>query len=166
MTRDASYWIERLGLARHPEGGFFRETYRAQGTIAAVPAARGGPRSFSTAIYYLLPADDVSRLHRLRSDELFHFYLGSPLTVHLLDEREGYRRISLGREVEEGQALQAAVAAGVWFGATVDRPGSFALVGCTVAPGFDFADFEQARRQELVARFPEQREVVERLTRP
>jgi predicted cupin superfamily sugar epimerase len=163
-SRDASYWIARLGLTRHPEGGYYRETYRAAGRIAA--HAGLGERSFSTAIYYLLPAEEVSRLHRLRSDELVHFHLGSPLTLHLLDEAGAYRRVSLGRELEEGQVLQAAVPAGTWFGATVERPGSFALVGCTVAPGFEFADFEQAERPELAARFPAHRAIVERLTRP
>lgn len=141
MIRDASYWIDALRLDRHPEGGYYRETYRAG---SGAVAGDGKQKSFSTAIYYLLPSDDVSRLHRLRSDELFHFYLGSPLTVHVLDESDGYRRIALGREPDEGQVLQAAVSAGVWFGATVERPGAFALVGCTVAPGFEFADFEQA----------------------
>ena len=162
MTRDASFWIDTLKLERHPEGGYYRETYRAPGEV---PLERGR-RSFSTAIYYLLTSDDVSRLHRLQSDELIHYYLGSTFTLHLLDESHGHRRISLGREPDEGQVLQAVLPAGVWFGATIERPGGFALVGCTVAPGFDFADFDQASREEMLALFPQHREIVERLTRP
>jgi predicted cupin superfamily sugar epimerase len=153
VTRDATYWIDKLGLARHPEGGYYRETYRAAGSV-------------STAIFYLLESDDVSRLHRLRSDELFHFYVGAPMTVHVIDEGGDYRRIALGREPDEGQVLQAVVPAGQWFGATVERPGGFALVGCTVAPGFDFKHFEQAERSALVERFPHHRAVIESLTRP
>ena len=99
-------------------------------------------------------------------DELFHHYVGAPLTVHVLDERGEYDRIELGREPDEGQRLQAMVPAGCWFGATVERPGSFALVGCTVAPGFDFDDFDQAGRSELVERYPHHRPIIERLTRP
>jgi len=166
VIRDATYWIEKLGLARHPEGGYYRETYRAEGTVAAAMLPHGGERSFSTAIHYLLESDDVSRLHRLRSDELFHFHLGTSMTVHVIDEDGDYRRVALGLEPDEGQVLQAVVPARQWFGATVERPGGFALVGCTVAPGFDFADFEQAERSALVERFPRHQAVIERLTRP
>jgi len=166
VARDASYWIEKLELAPHPEGGYYRETYRAPGR-SPVPRSTGVvERSYSTAIFYLLPSDEVSALHRLQSDELFHFYDGSALTIHVLEAAGDYRRVDLGPEVENGQRLQATVVAGSWFGATVEQPRSYALVGCTVAPGFEFPDFELADRAELVRRFPDHRAVVERLTVP
>lgn len=164
---DATYWIGKLGLTPHPEGGFYRETYRAAGRIPAEALGGGhaGPRSFSTAIFYLLRGGEVSVLHRLRSDELFHFYAGSPLEVHVIDPEGDYRRFLLGSDAERGENLQVCVTAGCWFGATVAAAGSFSLVGCTVAPGFDFEDFERAGRAELVARYPRHRELIERLTR-
>ena len=155
MERDAAWWIERLSLTEHPEGGCYRETYRA------------GPvdgRCASTAIYYLLRSDEVSRLHRLRSDEVFHFYVGSPLTVHAIHADGRYEALILGRDPDRGQTMQAVVPGGSWFGATVAGRETFALVGCTVAPGFEFADFETADRALLVERWPQHRALIERLT--
>jgi predicted cupin superfamily sugar epimerase len=166
MERDAAYWVEQLRLRRHPEGGYYRESYRSRGWVphAVLGGRHAGDRAYSTAIYYLLPADEVSRLHRLRSDELFHYYRGAALTVHLIDLQGVYDRVRLGPDIELGETLQADIPAGYWFGATVDVSEGFSLVGCTVAPGFDFADFEQAERTQLLAKFPELREIIERLT--
>jgi predicted cupin superfamily sugar epimerase len=166
VTRDASYWIDALALERHPEGGYYRETYRAAGTVGGRELPHGGDRRFSTAILYLLTSDDASRLHRLRSDEVFHFHVGSTLTVHVIEPAGEYRRIALGHEPRDGEVLQAVVPAGCWFGATVERRDSYALVGCTVAPGFEFADLELGRRDDLLARYPQHRAIVERLARP
>ncbi|MCG3148315.1 MAG: hypothetical protein PCFJNLEI_01758 [Verrucomicrobiae bacterium] len=141
----AQDWIKKLKLVKHPEGGFYRETYRA--------TTMTGNRSASTAIYFLLPAGAVSRLHRIKSDEVWHFYGGSPLTVHVL----GAPSIALS-----AGNPQAVVPAGRWFGATVT--GEFALVGCTVAPGFDFQDFEMGDRTKLLREFPGEKEIIERLT--
>ena len=165
--KDAGYWIERLGLEEHPEGGYYRETYRAAGLIAqpSLPAGVGGPRSFSTTIYYLLPGNDFSAFHRIRSDELWHHYAGSALTVHVLEPAGRYRQERVGPDPDAGEAFQAVVAAGCWFGATVDEATSYALVGCTVAPGFDFQDFEVGRREELLRLFPSHRAIIERLSR-
>jgi len=166
MPAAASH-IDALNLQPHPEGGWYRESYRAAETIPqnVLPERFSGPRPFATAIYFLLTSDSFSALHRIRSDELWHFYAGSPLTVHLIEADGGSRSLTLGPNARVGESFQALVPAGCWFGATVAMPESFALVGCTVAPGFDFADFELGERDELIRQYPAQQTLVERLTR-
>jgi predicted cupin superfamily sugar epimerase len=160
-------WIDGLQLRRHPEGGWFRETYRSEEVMshAALPPRFGGDRAFSTAIYFLLDGDDFSALHRLKQDEVFHFYDGSALTLHVIDPLGSYSMVQIGRDLAAGAFPQAVVKAGCLFGAAVSDPRTFALVGCTVAPGFDFADFEMPDRQELLRKLPQHRQVIERLTR-
>jgi predicted cupin superfamily sugar epimerase len=160
-------WIEELGLERHPEGGWFREIYRSAERIPkkGLPERYGGPRSFLTSIYFLLKSGEVSQLHRLRSDELWHFFDGSPLRFHVFGEDGAYRSFRLGRDPRRRESLQATLPAGSVFGAEVVEPRSFSLSGCTVAPGFDFADFEFGRREDLLARFPRKRAAIERLAR-
>ena len=119
----------------------------------------------STAIYFLLEGKDFSAFHRLRSDELWHFYAGGSLVVHVIEENGPYSEIQLGSDPEAAEVLQAAVKAGCWFASRLKDSQSFALVGCTVAPGFDFEDFELAKRDELVTRYPEHRQLIHRLTR-
>src|SRR5688500_3511007 len=131
--------VERLDLSPHPEGGFYRETYRSRETFET----DRGPRSASTAIYFLVPRDAFSALHRSRSDEAWHSHLGAPLrVVSIADDGTRVDHV-LGIELARGQVPQAVVPAGAWFGATLepDPEHDFALVGCTVSPGFDFADF-------------------------
>ena len=163
---NAQYWIDHLELAPHPEGGFFRETYRSPGIIesCALPDGFSGARAFSTAIYFLLRSHERSAFHRIASDELWHFHMGSPLTVHCIHPGGEHARILLGPDPDAGQVFQAIVPAGVWFGATVDDPGAFSLVGCTVAPGFDFTDFQLASRDDLLAQYPQHRAIIESLT--
>jgi uncharacterized protein len=165
--KKAEYWIEKLQLAPHPEGGYFRQTYRSGLGIAreALPAGFGGARAASTAIYFLLAGKNFSAFHRLRSDEVWHFYAGDPLVVHVIDPEGKYSRILLGCDLEAGQVLQAVVPAGCWFSSHVADWNSFAVVGCTVAPGFEFEDFEMGKREELVREYPQHREMIERLTR-
>jgi predicted cupin superfamily sugar epimerase len=167
QPRTALYWIDKLQLTPHPEGGYYRQTYCSELTIAreALPSAFFGTRPASTAIYFLLEGENFSALHRLHSDELWHFYAGSPLLVHVIDTAGTHSTISLGCNPDAGQVLQAVVRARNWFGSHVADWTSWALVGCTVAPGFDFADFELAKRSELMATHPQHREIVERLTR-
>lgn len=133
----AEYWIRHLELQRHPEGGFFRETYRASLAIpqSALPDTFGGSRSASTAIYFLLAGDDFSALHRLAADEVWHFYLGSALLVHSIDPEGKYSVVKLGENPEAGEQFQCVAPAGHWFGCCLKRPDTYALVGCTVAPG-------------------------------
>ena len=157
----AADWIRRLDLLAHPEGGFYRETYRSAGTVAA----DGGTRALSTAIYFLLPGDQVSALHRIRSDEIWHFYAGSALTLFVIHRDGRLEQARLGPDAAAGERFQALVPAGCWYGAAVDDPASYALVGGTVAPGFDFADFELGARAALTREFPQHRALIERLTR-
>jgi len=165
MNRSANDWITRLGLVPHPEGGHFRETYRAAERIAGtgLPSRYGGARAFSTAIYFLLRSDEVSRLHRIKSDEIWHFYAGGPLTMFLIHPG-GLGEIILGSDPDQGQALQAVVPAGTWFGAAPRPSVPYALVGCTVAPGFEFADFELGDRHRLIGSYPQHAALIERLT--
>lgn len=166
--RTADYWIETLGLLPHPEGGFFKETYRADGQIpkTGLPKGFAGARSMCTGIYFLLRSEDISHFHRIASDEMWHFYAGSALTVHMIDEGGDYSVHKIGGNPEAGEVFQAVVPAGVWFGASVDAPGTCALVGCTVAPGFDFEDFEMATRDGMLRRYPEHADIIGRLTLP
>lgn len=168
MTKDAAYWIEKLGLLRHPEGGYYRETYRSDEVVerGALPSRFTGLRPFSTAIYFLLNGDDTSAFHRIKSDELWHFYSGSPLAIHVIDQNGEYTPIKLGCAPEQGEYFQAVVKAGSWFGASLCKPRSYALVGCTVAPGFDFDDFEMGTRDELLRLYPAHRTIIEKLTLP
>jgi uncharacterized protein len=167
VKADAKYWIENLRLEAHPEGGYFRQTYKADLTLAqsALPGGFTGARAASTAIYFLLEGENFSAFHRLRSDEVWHFYDGAPLVVHVIEPEGIVSRILLGRDVDAGQTLQAVVKAGCWFASHVADWSSFALVGCTVAPGFEFDDFETGRREELMERYPLHAELIERLTR-
>ena len=144
------------GLRPHPEGGFYRETYRSGGRTA-----RG--RRYSTAIYFLLPAGARSRLHRLKSDELWHFYLGGPLTVAQIHPGGRVERTVLGPDAAAGQTQQLVVPAGVWFGAYPEPGTSYSFVGCTVAPGFDFEDFEIADAAALLAEFPGAAALIKKL---
>lgn len=166
VTHDADYWIAKLGMSAHPEGGYYRESFRSPDEIqaAGLSPRYGSSRSCSTAIYFLLKGRDVSALHRIESDEVWHYYAGSPLTIHVIDASGGLTRLSLGPDIERGQSFQAVVRGRHWFGATVDDENGYSLVGCTVAPGFCFQDFELGRRSTLVARFPQHRELIERLT--
>lgn len=160
-------WIRVLGLLPHPEGGFYRETHRDDLALDAdaLPSRFGGPRSASTAIYYLLRRGDFSAFHRIASDEVWHHYAGARLTVHVLHADGRHEAIALGKDLAAGERPQAVVPAGAWFGSRIEGPGEYALVGCTVAPGFDFADFEMATRDVLLALAPESADLVRELTR-
>jgi predicted cupin superfamily sugar epimerase len=157
MNGDVARWIDALGLVPHPEGGYFRETYRA--------AASVGERSVSTAIYFLVTRGSFSALHRIRSDELWHFHAGDALEVVTIDPRGMRRDLHLGLAIERGERPQHVVPAGVWFGARPRDDAAYALVSCTVAPGFDFADFELADRAALLAAHPDHAQLIRELTR-
>ncbi len=167
MSKDAAYWIQKLGLEPHPEGGYYRETYQADLVLPkeSLPPDFTGPRPASTAIYFLLEAQNFSAFHRLRSDELWHFYFGGTLLIQVIDADGRYFEIQLGSDPEDGDALQAVVKAGCWFASEVKDGKSFAVVGCTVAPGFDFEDFELAEREQLARSYPQHRQLIGRLTR-
>jgi predicted cupin superfamily sugar epimerase len=163
----AAELIDRLELRPHPEGGHYRQVYAADETIpaAALPERFVGDRPYATSIYYLLAGGERSRLHRIASDELWHFYAGTPLTIVTLDDAGDRRDLQLGADLAAGERYQRVVPAGLWFGASLREPApdAFALVGCTVAPGFDFAEFELADAAALRERFPQHADVIERL---
>ncbi|MEM6632980.1 MAG: cupin domain-containing protein [Bacteroidota bacterium] len=160
-------WINSLQLQAHPEGGYYKETYKSAEFIpqGGLPARFPGPRSFSTAIYFLLQGADFSAFHRLKADEVWHFYAGTTLRIHQISSEGEYEQKDLGILSGTSVAPQAVVHAGTWFGAEVLDKTSYALVGCTMAPGFDFADFEMPSRAELLGLFPKYQEVILRLTR-
>ncbi len=158
--------IESLHLQPHPEGGYFSETYRSPGTIKQKNGGFPDGRSYSTAIYYLLGSEDVSMFHRIKSDEVWHHYEGTSLTIHVIHPDGSFEKLRLGKNYGKNQQPQLVVPAGAWFGVTVDQPGTFALCGCTVSPGFDFKDFEMAERDDLLEKFPRHSEIIEKLTKP
>jgi hypothetical protein len=160
--------IHLLGLKPHPvEGGYFAETYRSDERLPAgcLPEGYGGERSLFTAIYYLLTPGTFSALHRLRSDEVFHFYLGDPVEMLLLWPDGTGRVLVLGHDLLNGLRLQAVVPRGVWQGARLRPGGRFALLGTTVSPGFDFADYEAGDREALASAYPRFRRLIRALTR-
>lgn len=148
---NATTWIECLGLKPHPEGGFFREVYRSAETIpgAALPPRFLEERQIATSIYYLLERGDFSAFHRIRSDEIWHFYAGGPLDLHLVTGAQ-HTTISLGLDPSGGMFPQAVVPHGVWFAAEPRSGAAFSLVGCTVSPGFDFRDFEFGTEESVL----------------
>ena len=158
--------IRLLNLQPHPvEGGFFREMYRAAQTLPAeVLPAHGGPRAVSTAIYYLLKPGHVSELHVLPGDEVFHFYLGAAVRMLQLWPDGSGKEVVLGSDLAAGEVPQLVVPAGVWQGTRLVGATGFALLGCTVAPGFDYADYRGASRAELVAKWPAFADEIKRLT--
>lgn len=156
--------IDALSLRPHPEGGFFSETFRARSLPQPLPGR--GERSASTAIYFLLQQSDFSALHVVTSDEVWHHYLGDPLELHCFTEAGSHRAVTLGAALELGHRPQHVVASGELQAARVQPgPHGFALCGCTVAPGFDFADFRMPPRAELLAQLPQHRQLVTELTR-
>jgi hypothetical protein len=165
--RDACYWIDRLGLQRHPEGGWYGEVYRATEPIlpAGLPPRYEGPRAAGTAIYFMLAGEDFSAFHRLQSDEIWHFYAGCSLTIHRIDPQGVATQAVLGPDAERGQQFQVVIPHGYWFAAVLDTPGAYCLMGCTVAPGFDFRDFELGARDVLVRQFPQHADLIRQLTR-
>lgn len=164
---NAEYWIHKLEMAKHPEGGWFKEVYRADEEMKKehLHERYSGARNHSTSIYFLLISNTFSAFHRIKSDELWHFYTGSPVTVYMIDERGNYSEITLGQDVEKGEVFQCVIPKGVWFGAMVNEPDSFSLVGCTVSPGFHFDDFELAIRGDMLKNYPQHKDVIRRLTR-
>ena len=161
----APHYIEHLQLLPHPEGGYYKESYRSPVTISAscLPGF-DGDRCYSTAIYFLLQQGDFSAFHRIKSDECWHFYDGGTLLIHVLRNGE-YVCTRLGKDVSNGEVVQFVVPAGAWFASEPAADTSFALVGCTVAPGFDFADFEMAQEENLLQSFPNYEALIKRLCR-
>jgi predicted cupin superfamily sugar epimerase len=163
----AEQLVAFLGLVPHPkEGGFFRETYRSAEGIgpAALPPRYGAGRALGTAIYYLLTPSTFSALHRLASDEIFHYYLGDPVRMLQLGPDGQGQTLVLGPDILAEQHVQVVVPRGVWQGSVLEPGGRFALLGCTVAPGFDYADYEGGNRRDLLEQYPQWADLITRLT--
>lgn len=159
----AADYISALNLSRHPEGGWYREIYRSDLEIAVPWSA--DKRSAGTSIYFLLESPGFSSFHRIKSDELWHFYEGTAIEIIWIEPAGNLYSCVLGRNYGAGEKLQCVVPAGYWFAARVKVPESYALAGCTVSPGFDFADFELANRTELIRQYPEHETLIQSLTR-
>lgn len=159
--------IKKLNLKPHPEGGYYFETYRSGEVIdaSALPQRYTGKRSFSTAIYYLLTPGSFSAMHRIKSDEIFHFYLGDPVEMLMLFPDGSGKTQMLGPDISGGMSVQVIVPGGTCQGLRLVESGSFALMGTTVSPGFEFEDFEVCKRDELIRLFPKYRELIFALTR-
>jgi uncharacterized protein len=159
--------IQRYHLQPHPEGGWYVQTYKSGEEIAAnaLPERFGGKRPFSTAIYFLLEQGNFSAFHRIKSDECWHFYEGDPLEIFILQQNGELNTIILGKDFEKVQQFQYVVPANCWFASRPAPGSSYCFVGCTVSPGFDFADFELATIDSLIATYPKHQTVISSLCR-
>ena len=158
--------INKLELEPHPEGGYFKETYRSHGEIKeeSLDPIYKGKRNYSTCIYFLLTSDNFSALHRIKQDEIWHFYDGSPIKLHVISESGIHTVHIIGRDLYKGETPQFVVPGGSWFAAEVINKNAYSLVGCTVSPGFSFEDFELTSRKDLVLLFPDKEEIISKLT--
>lgn len=167
MIKNAEYWIKKLRLQSHPEGGFYREIYRSPVEISCdgLPVKYNNSRNTSTSIYFLLKSDDFSSLHRLKSDEIWYYHVGNPVTIYLIDTSGNLEEKHLGPDLDAGQQLQVIIPAGTIFGADIFGDSDFSLVGCVVTPGFDFMDFELLQRNDLLLTYPQHTQLITKLTR-
>jgi predicted cupin superfamily sugar epimerase len=167
VTDRINSYVQAFHMQPHPEGGFYASTYRSREYIpaAALPDRFPADRLVSTAIYFLLAGHQFSAFHRIKSDELWHFYDGCGLEIYVIHPDGRGEVLRLGRDIAQGYAFQQLVPAGCWFASRPVDSTSFCLVGCTVAPGFDFEDFELANCAALTQQFPAHRSWIEQLTR-
>jgi uncharacterized protein len=167
---NAEQWIRKLEMIPHPEGGYYCETYKSEEWISddELSVKFGDKRRLATSIYFLLTQDEVSHFHRLKSDEIWYFHAGCPLSVYVIHPTGELQEIRLGLDVDSGEVPQATVPRGTIFGSCIrrtDQPHDFSLVSCMVSPGFDFRDFELFSRDELLALYPQHRDIIVKLTR-
>ena len=154
--KTSAYWIEKLNLEKHPEGGYFREIYLSDEVVpqTGLPAGFRGERSFITSIYYLLEGKDFSAFHRIKSDEIWHYYAGNSAIEILSLEKGKLKKYLVGNDPDLGETFQVIVPKNTWFAARLQNPEGYALAGCTVSPGFHFDDFELAD-ERLIDEYPE-----------
>ncbi len=167
MQYNAQFFVDHYKMQLHPEGGWFKETYRSDEVILKehLPNRFSDGRSFCTGIFFLLEGEQFSGFHRIKSDEMWHFYAGDALNIYVIDEQGKLEVIKLGAHPDKGEKFQHVVKAGCWFASKPALPDTFSLVGCTVAPGFDFEDFELAHAKELTGLFPEHKNIIKQLCR-
>ncbi|GAA4270896.1 cupin domain-containing protein [Aquimarina gracilis] len=159
--------VKALRMDPHPEGGYYKETYRSEGVVnkSALVGNFSGDRNYCTAIYFLLTSENFSAFHRIKQDEIWHYYQGSSLYVHVIDQKGEYHRYAVGMHLDQGELPQLVVPAGCWFASSVKEIDDYSLVGCTVSPGFDFEDFELADRKALINQYPKHEDVITKFTR-
>lgn len=163
MNKRAEYWIKKLCLREHPEGGYFVESYKAE-KVVNLPDY-DGPRHACSAIYYLLEGHQFSSFHTMKSDELWHFYAGSNLTLHIIETDGRLNQIILGSDVDNNkETFQAVVKSGSWFAASINKHNSYSLVGCTVSPGFDYRDWKLVDIEILTKMYPQHKLIIEKYT--
>jgi predicted cupin superfamily sugar epimerase len=160
---NALYFIEKFSLSAHPEGGYYSETYRSSQSI--IHPKKHSQRSLCTQIYFLLENQNFSSFHCLSSDETWHFYHGDTITLYIISPEGHLSTIKIGSDIQNNSTFQFTIPAHHWFAAEVEQIGGYGLIGCTVAPGFDFEDFELGKRTRLVELFPQHRVLIEKLTR-
>lgn len=158
-------WIEKLNLIPHPEGGYYKETFQSGENVSdkELSVNFDGQRKLYTSIYFLLRSNDVSHFHRLKSDELWYYHAGSPLTIHIIHENGEYEEVRLGLNIDKGEVLQFLVPKNSIFGSSVMDKDSGSLVGCMVSPGFDFQDFELFTQEELLSKYPQHLDIIKKL---
>ena len=166
MDKVAGEIIIKYNLIKHPEGGYFSETYRSKEKIRKIhlPKRFSGYRHFSTAIYYLLTGNDFSCFHRLNADEVWHFYSGSSLILYVISPKGNLKKIVLGNE-SENTVHQYTFKHNHWLAGEVSDKNSYSFVGCTVSPGFEYEDFEPGQRNDLIKKFPRHRDIIKKFTR-
>jgi hypothetical protein len=166
MNNEAQILIERLKLKKHLEGGYFAEYYRSDESILKkhLPSRFNGSRVFSTGIYFLLIGNDFSSFHKLKADEIWHFYSGSPLILYEIKENGNLQKTFLSGDVNKDTQFTKDIKTGSWLAAEAMDKDSYSFVGCTVSPGFEFDDFELAERKNLIKLYPQHRNIIEKLT--
>ncbi len=164
--KTADYYIQKLEMTRHIEGGAYKENYRAPLVLpqSALTSAHQGERNASTAIYFLLSYGEYSAFHALASDEVLHFYDGDMLHIYEIDQAGEMQVHKLGRDLDNGEQFRVVIPGGSWFALRCEKVGGFSLIGCTVAPGFDFADFQLDDRAKLLAKFPQHSQLITEMT--
>jgi uncharacterized protein len=161
MEKNAQYWIEKLELIRHIEGGFYRQIYASK-----KQCQEHGNRNLATCIFYLLDGNDFSAFHKINGDEIWHFLIGSSLNIYIFNEKDSKLKIvKLGKDLDKGENLQVIINEGNWFAAEVNDKSAFTLVGCTVIPGFEFKNFKLAEKKSLLLKFPSYKWIIEKLAK-
>ena len=159
--KNAKYWIENLKLLAHPEGGYFKEVYRSSNSF--YPKGFKGKRSYSTSIYFLIEEGNLSHFHRIKSDEIWYYHAGDPLSVFVIHKNGELKKLKIGPNIDNGEVLQTVVPAGTIFGSKT--AGKYSLVGCMVSPGFNFQDFELFKTSYLLKKYPNHETIIKELSK-
>jgi len=159
--------IDKLDLLPHPEGGYYKEIYRSKGMIKSnnLGIEFSGSRNYATSIYFMLTSDTFSAFHKINQDEIWHFYDGSPIELHVISDAGKYSQHTIGKDIFNGEVPQLVVPANHWFAAKTIKDDDYSLVGCAVSPGFDFRDFNLPTRQKLTERYPQHKALITSFTR-